>query len=65
MKLKLNTCFKFTVMVFISIMPSITWAESAAEPEMRFPGDPTDHNVVFQFNKADSGLSQCRAVCSG
>ena len=20
---------------------------------MRFPGDPTDHNVVFQFNKAD------------
>ena len=21
--------------------------------ELRFPGDPTDHNVVFQFNKAD------------
>ena len=21
--------------------------------EMRFPGDPTEHNVVFQFNKAD------------
>ncbi len=20
---------------------------------LRFPGDPTDHNVVFQFNKAD------------
>lgn len=21
--------------------------------ELRFPGDPTEHNVVFQFNKAD------------
>ncbi|MDH5692961.1 MAG: DsrE family protein [Gammaproteobacteria bacterium] len=25
-----------------------------AEEEMRFPGDPTDHNVVYQFNKADA-----------
>ncbi|MCW9014502.1 MAG: DsrE family protein [Gammaproteobacteria bacterium] len=28
-------------------------AESEATDDMRFPGDPTDHNVVFQFNKAD------------
>ena len=25
----------------------------AQEGELRFPGDPTDHNVVYQFNKAD------------
>ena len=24
-----------------------------AEETLRFPGDPTDHNVVYQFNKAD------------
>lgn len=36
-------------------------SESSASPaeeagglaELRFPGDPTEHNVVFQFNKAD------------
>lgn len=30
-------------------------AEASAEGdgELRFPGDPTDHNVVYQFNKAD------------
>jgi len=26
---------------------------AAQEEELRFPGDPTDHNVVYQFNKAD------------
>jgi len=25
---------------------------SADSDELRFPGDPTDHNVVYQFNKA-------------
>lgn len=25
----------------------------AAEEELRFPGDPVDHKVVYQFNKAD------------
>lgn len=25
----------------------------SATSELRFPGDPTDHNVVFQFNKDD------------
>lgn len=30
-------------------------AESAADTgkSLRFPGDPTDHNVIVQFNKAD------------
>lgn len=26
-----------------------------ADDEMRFPGDPAEHRVVFQFNKADQG----------
>lgn len=25
---------------------------------LRFPGDPTDHNVVYQFNKADQDYHQ-------
>lgn len=28
-------------------------AETSADTELRFPGDPTDHNVVYQFNKSD------------
>lgn len=26
---------------------------AVADESLRFPGDPTEHNVVFQFNKAD------------
>lgn len=26
---------------------------SAEEPELRFPGDPADNKIVYQFNKAD------------
>ncbi|MGD8566710.1 MAG: DsrE family protein [Gammaproteobacteria bacterium] len=26
---------------------------SSGEPELRFPGDPVDNKVVYQFNKAD------------
>ncbi len=28
-------------------------AKVGASAELRFPGDPTDHNVVYQFNKAE------------
>jgi len=28
-------------------------AAPAEEPELRFPGDPVDNKVVYQFNKAD------------
>lgn len=28
-------------------------ASQTGTDELRFPGDPTDHNVVFQFNKDD------------
>jgi len=27
--------------------------DNSADNELRFPGDPTDHNVVYQCNKAD------------
>ena len=30
-------------------------AEEAPEEELRFPGDPPDHHVVYQFNRADLG----------
>ncbi|MDQ1362397.1 MAG: uncharacterized protein QG652_257 [Pseudomonadota bacterium] len=30
-----------------------TEAVSDSASDMRFPGDPTDHNIVYQFNKAD------------
>ncbi|MEN8169014.1 MAG: DsrE family protein [Pseudomonadota bacterium] len=30
-------------------------AADEPEEELRFPGDPPDHHVVYQFNKADLG----------
>ncbi len=30
-------------------------AEDEPEEELRFPGDPPDHHVVYQFNKANLG----------
>ena len=34
---------------------SVNASETASEDaELRFPGDPTEHNVVYQFNKSDS-----------
>jgi hypothetical protein len=29
----------------------VSHASSSSTDALRFPGDPTDHNVVFQFNK--------------
>lgn len=34
-------------------MKSATAAESDTASSMRFPGDPTDHYIVYQFNKAE------------
>ena len=46
------SCFLPLLVLMAFSSPSV--ADSASdESEMRFPGDPTDHNVVFQFNKAD------------
>ena len=51
--MKLKSGLGLLVIVLIGLLSTISRAETAAEPEMRFPGDPTEHNVVFQFNKAD------------
>jgi intracellular sulfur oxidation DsrE/DsrF family protein len=37
----------------VTAVSSVRAAEEVAEP--RFPGDPPDHHVVYQFNKADLG----------
>ncbi len=29
-------------------------ADNSGENELRFPGDPTEHNVVYQLNKSDA-----------
>ena len=39
--------------VFVSRNVLAETAEDSGDGELRFPGDPTDHNVVYQFNKAD------------
>lgn len=31
---------------------------AAEEPPLRFPGDPPEHKVVYQFNKADEAYQQ-------
>jgi len=28
---------------------------AVAEEEMRFPGDPAEHKIVYQYNEADLG----------
>ena len=45
------------VIGLIGLLSSVLMINSAIASnennDLRFPGDPTDHNVVFQFNKAD------------
>ncbi|MGV6818735.1 MAG: DsrE family protein [Thiotrichales bacterium] len=44
--------FKLVVEVLLFALlsfSSIAWAEE----EMRFPGDPAEHKIVYQYNKAD------------
>ncbi len=40
-----------------TVSTTLQAAEEAAEEEeeLRFPGDPPDHYIVYQFNKADLG----------
>lgn len=35
-------------------MKSAVAAEAETAASTRFPGDPTDHNIVYQFNKSDA-----------
>jgi len=41
----------FTVLVFAG-------SAQAEEEELRFPGDPPDHKVVYQFNKGDEATQK-------
>lgn len=36
------------------VVPEGASGDAPEEAELRFPGDPTEHNVVYQFNKSDS-----------
>lgn len=35
------------------LIASVAGTHVAQADELRFPGDPTPHNIVYQFNKAD------------
>lgn len=39
--------------VVVAGKTKVASAAAAEEPELRFPGDPVDNKVVYQFNKAD------------
>ena len=41
--------------VGVAAVSNAVHAQEAEEEELRFPGDPPDHHVVYQFNKADLG----------
>ncbi len=41
------------VLIPFLLPQSPVWANGEAEEELRFPGDPPEHYVVYQFNKAD------------
>jgi len=45
--------------VFVSHSKTASAAEAGKDSgELRFPGDPTEHNVVFQMNKEDEHYHQ-------
>lgn len=45
--------------LFISVvLMALSYSAFAAEDELRFPGDPPDHKVVYQFNKADEAYQK-------
>lgn len=50
----LTALLSFTTGMLASRQVSSAGADTDTGTEMRFPGDPTDHNVVYQFNKADA-----------
>jgi len=59
----LTTLMGLTAGVFAGRQAS---AEAEAEPtaELRFPGDPTDYNVVYQFNKAEQDFLRLKCCAS-
>ena len=42
--------FMFSLLLLTGVAP--------AEEELRFPGDPPEHKVVYQFNKADEATQK-------
>jgi intracellular sulfur oxidation DsrE/DsrF family protein len=49
----------FTAGLFSSrAVQAQTETEDSGVSELRFPGDPTEHNVVFQFNKPEDSYHQ-------
>jgi uncharacterized protein len=54
MKFALNRLL--LVLAFGLMMLSVS--AQAEEEELRFPGDPPEHKVVYQFNKADEAIQK-------
>lgn len=45
--------------LFVSVvMLALSHSVFAGEEELRFPGDPPEHKVVYQFNKADEAYQK-------
>lgn len=39
----------------VAVLSRSAQSQEEEENELRFPGDPPDHRIVYQFNKADLG----------
>ena len=39
--------------ILLMMLFMVSAGQVLAQEALRFPGDPTEHNVVYQFNKAD------------
>ncbi len=52
-------CFLATLLVTL-LSVGVTGAAFAGDEdeELRFPGDPPDHKLVYQFNKADEAYQK-------
>jgi uncharacterized protein len=54
----MKTALNRVLLVLALGLVTLAGSAQAEEDELRFPGDPPDHKVVYQFNKADEATQK-------
>lgn len=56
--MKIRILSRFLIAAFLAVISHSAFAAEAEDGELRFPGDPPEHKVVYQFNKADEAYQK-------
>ena len=56
--MKIRLLGHLLVVGLMAMLSQAVFAADAEEAELRFPGDPPEHKVVYQFNKADEAYQK-------